>query len=72
MGGGGRTRARRAGDPVEAEFREPCVVTDGSGTNARVTVNRLRVWGVVQVRYELNQPSHSDGSVQRATECSVP
>lgn len=66
------TRAGHAGDTAEAEIREPCVFTDGVNPTARVTVNRLRIRGVLRLRYEINRPSHDDGGVQLATECGVP
>lgn len=65
------TRAGRVGDSVEAEIREPCRLfgTDGVET---LIVDRLRVRGVLRLRFEINQQTHSDGGVQRAVECGVP
>lgn len=65
------TRAGRVGDTVEAEVREPCRLFNDEGVEA-LTVDRLSVRGVLRLRYELNQPSHSDSGVQRAVECGVP
>ena len=65
------TRAGRAGDAVEAEIREPCHLHDDLGVE-RLVVDRLRVRGVLQVRYEFNLPSDTDAAVGRATDCGVP
>ena len=65
------TRAGRVGDTVEAEIREPCRLVGDDGVEALI-VDRLRVRGVLGLRFELNQPSHSDAGIQRAVECGVP
>lgn len=64
------TRAGRAGDTVEAEIREPCRLVNDDGVAALI-VDRLRVRGVLRLRFELNVRSHSDAGVQRALECGV-